>query len=167
MRDEKRVVASSLRRLLRYTMGGLSVVLLLGAAPAAAQSRSASIRVNVTVRGLAESDMLGVRDVGIPDGEPAVGGDALGSEGWRIMAGGSPEMTVQLEPATGPGPAARTPPVAVCEILSGGRNRCRAHQPAHATMRLGERQRQYLVRLDRGARAADGPVRVTLAYVGL
>lgn len=161
------------RRGLRLTMmaGGL-VVLVLCAPPAAAQSRTATLRASATIVGGAGSDMLAAEAVAL-DSAPWVAssdGAATTRDVWRISGSRSQQLSIQVERQSGV--AGGSPPsVAICELVDDTINEaCLEHRMSSVRVTTAGLRPEIRVRVGRmpstGRSAAQSaPVLVTIAYI--
>jgi len=154
----------------RAVCGALTLV-LLAAVTVRGQTRTASVRVNVTVLDFAMSDVIGVHAIAASDQMAA--GRAAGAhrEGasWRITTGGGSVVGLRLE-SLGAAGTALPQAVSLCEVAAGP-SACRpAHLPA-TRVTSAMPSSEWLLRLGESLRAEDGDradriVRLTIDYVG-
>ena len=167
-----RTPAATVPGRVRWTRAALSICsVLLLAAPVRAQTRSASVRVHVTVLDFAASDVIGVHGVAPAELIAAPAGLAAGTrrngESWRITTGGSSAVGVRLE-SVGRRVNA-LPAVSLCEV-AGPVETCRSeHIPASHIAPIGPSS-ELLLRLGSSSGGGDDgrgrSVRLTLDYIG-
>lgn len=151
--------------------GALTLVLLV-AVPGQAQTRSASVRVNVTVLDFAISDVIGVHGIATSDQGSAgqTAGARLYGDTWRITTGGSSAVGVRLE-SLGAAGAAAPPAVSLCEVAARPATCRPEHLPTtHVTTAMPSSE--WLLRVGEipraeGGREEERVVRLTIDYVGI
>ena len=133
---------------------------------AAAQTRQAAIRVNVTVLDFSTSDVLGAHAVGHTAPAASLGAER-DSDTWRITSGLSPELSLRAERiGSGPG-VGWAPRLAICEAMRDAAPRCRDRRLPALQVGGGSGNPDLIVRFRRETGPAGGtPVRLTLAHTG-
>jgi hypothetical protein len=84
--------------------------------PLAAQTRTATIQVSVMVQDPAAGAVMGADAIATPR---AMAGVAFEGDAWRVTAGGSPEVRVQVEDGH------PSPYVVICRFVDGVASQCR------------------------------------------
>jgi hypothetical protein len=146
-------------------------ITLLVVSVASAQSRTAAIGVIVTVQGPGQSDLIGADAVGFGDtwfGLDVVPEGTTESDAWRISAGGSSEIGLQLETLDDAMVPGVPPYLAVCEAVD-RTTTCRRQRGATVRAMGGIGHPEYLVRVERPAAGTGTPsvaraVRLTIAF---
>jgi hypothetical protein len=100
---------------------GMMPLGVTGPSPAAAQSRTAAIRVHASVRGITDANVIGAHALAAPT--------APAPDRWRITSGRRSSVGIQVEGMDGAGADARAPFVTVC---GDGGDPAGACQPARA-----------------------------------
>jgi hypothetical protein len=142
--------------------------LMLGAVPsmASAQSREAAIRVQATVRGITDVDMIGAH--ALADGAaPARTSGVAASGAWRITSGRSSSVGIQVEdagmPAGNPGQA-----ITICDTAEGREEVCEPYVAPRLEARTDGALPDFVVRVGRSAPPRDrveSRVRLTVAFI--
>jgi hypothetical protein len=146
------------------------VLAALCASPAAAQGRSAGIRVSASVRDAAHSDVIGAHALQVTD---SLTGSALGASSewgsWRITSGRSGQVGLQIEAAGPVGGDAPVSYVTICDEADAEPARCRRHVAPVLRMPTDGEVPAFVVRVggDSVGATADAPVRLTIAFAAL
>jgi hypothetical protein len=150
-----RGVAPLGRRLWCAVWGG-ALLGVAGVSPAAAQTRTAAIRVQAHVRGITDADVIGAHAVAAP---PAPSHGAAGSGAWRITtAGRGASVGIRVDGAGS---------LRICEAPGPG-DACRSRAAPLAQSGGDGAASEFVVWVD-GVPARRGgagePVRLTVAFI--
>ena len=153
-------LSGSLGWLVIYAVCGGVTVGAVGASPAAAQARTAAIRVHATVRDVTEADLLGAHAVTAP-APSASAGAARAAEHWRITSGRSASVGIRLEGVEA---------VTICEESAGRLAGCAPYLTPRVETTTDGALPRLVVRVgpSGGARARGAsvaPARLTLAFI--
>jgi len=144
------------------------VLAALCASPAAAQGRSAGIRVSASVRDAAHSDVIGAHVVAAADPRAgSVMGVRSESGSWRITSGG--QVGLQIEAVSPIGGDTPVSYVTICDEADDEPARCRRHVAPVLRMPTDGELPEFVVRVggDSVGATADAPVRFTIAFIAL
>jgi hypothetical protein len=147
-------------------MGFAGLLAALPLTHAAAQERTAAIRVQVTVLNAMDADVLGAHAL-TERWSDATGGAVPDGLAWRITSGRGPELSLQAERVAAAS-VVGAPRSAVCEVAHAATSACQGQLLPALGVSGGYGTPGLIVQLRRGPTpAAEAPVRLTLASIAL
>lgn len=151
-------MSGPLGRLMFYAACGSGTAAALWPSAAAAQGRSAAIRVLATVRGVGDTDVLGAHaEAAVPRARS--GASTPQAEGWRVTPGRNASVGIRVEGAAS---------VTICREPAARPEACAPYRAPRIATAAGGASPEFVVRVRPSASrraGADPPVRLTVAFI--